>query len=81
MALKVIRLLEMEKLFPTLSEHALQQNPALEDVHSVALVKKIVARYLKMRCLSYSQTYNRQQSAENVSTRNRNIKTTHFCNL
>ena len=39
LSLKVIRLLEMAKLFPTLEQHALQQNPALENVHSVWLQK------------------------------------------
>ncbi len=38
LTLKVIRLLDTSKLFPTLDSHALQQNPALEDVHSVVLI-------------------------------------------
>ena len=73
LSLKVIRLLEMAKLFPTLDKHALEQNPALENVHSVVLVKKIVSRYLKVRCLTYCHVYNRQQRAQNVSTRNCNL--------
>ena len=71
----------MAKLFPTLDKHALEQNPAVENVHSVVLVKKIGSRYLKVRCLTYCQVYKRQQRAQNVSTRNRILKTTHFRNL
>ena len=40
-SLKFIRLLDMAKLGPTLDQHALEQNPTLENVHSVVLVKKL----------------------------------------
>jgi hypothetical protein len=79
LSLKVMRLLDVTSLFPTLNSHVLQQNPAMEEMHSITLVKVIVFRYLKVRCLSYCKVYTSQHK-KTQSSRNRNLKVTHFCN-
>lgn len=44
---KVVRLLDLPSLFPTLKNHILEQNPALEEIHNVSLVKKLFSVTLK----------------------------------
>ena len=77
--MKVFRLLNVNQLFPTLKEHVLEQNSSsVEDIHHIKLTKMIIFRYLKVRCLSYCNVINRRRNG--TSSRNRNLKSTHFRN-
>lgn len=40
LSMKVLRLLDVSKLFPTLTEHVLEQNPAIEEIHHIKLTKR-----------------------------------------
>lgn len=75
---KVLRVLDVGKLFPTLNEHSLDLNPAIEEMHHVSLCKLIVFRFLKVRCLAHCNVINRR--ANSISSRNKNLKATHFRN-
>ena len=79
LSMMVMRLLDVTSLFPTLNKHVLDQNPVMEDMHSVTLVKAVVFWYLKVRCMSYCKVFTSQQK-ETQSSRNRNLKVTHFRN-
>lgn len=74
LSMKVLRLLNVSELFPT--DHILEQNPGVEEIHSVKLTKMIILRFLKVRCLSYCNVINRRR--DETSSRNRNLKTTHL---
>lgn len=74
LAIKVVNNTAVEKLFPTLHQHSLEQNPALEEIHTVMLVKTIACRFLKLRCLSYAKIL----STSKVSVRNKSLKLVQF---
>ncbi len=77
---KVLRLVDVHSLFPTLSDHLLEQNPVAEEVHNITLVKLVAYRYLKIRCLNYTNVYNQRLSAT-TSTRNKTQKIRQFKRL
>lgn len=74
---KVVRLLDLSSFFPTSESHILDQNPAMEQIHNVSLVKIIVFRYLKVRCLSYCKVFT-SNIKTSTSSRNQSLKLTHF---
>ena len=78
LSVKVLRLLNLDDLFPTLKVHVLEHNPAVDEIEHVKLTKMIILRFLKVRCLSYCNVVNRKRVG--TSSRNRNLKTTHFRN-
>lgn len=76
-AMKVLRTLNVNSLFSSLSSHLLEQNPVAEEVHNIYLAKLIAHRYFKVRCLSYTKMFN--QSLLSVpSTRNQCRKNIQF---
>ena len=79
LTLKVLRLLDVNLLFPSLSRHVLEQNPAIEEMHHIKVAKMLVFRFLKVRSLSYCDVLNRRQQ-QGTSSRNKNLKSTHFRN-
>jgi hypothetical protein len=76
---KVIRLLAMEKLFPTLRSHTLEQHSLSEDPHNIALIKLVATRFLEVRCKSHCRFVNQSFSAT-MKTKNRNLKLSHYKN-
>lgn len=74
---KVLRLIDVGRLFPTLRNHLLEQNPALQEVHNTGLVKAVLLRYLKVRCLSYCNVVNKKMQPV-PSSRNQRLKLLHY---
>ncbi len=79
-AMKVLRTVDINCLFPSLSNHLLEQNPLAEEVQNIYLVKLIAHRYFKVRCLSYTKVLN-QSLLKVPSTRNQCRKNIQFKHL
>jgi len=78
LAIKALRELDLLGLFPSLDTlHSLDQNPMLEEMHVIALVKAILNCYLKFRCLSYTNVFNRRLSST-TSVKNMRTKLSQY---
>jgi hypothetical protein len=74
---RVLREVHIQDLFPSLANHTLQQNPALEEMHAVTIVRLIIYRYMKVHCLSYCNVINQQRKYTTFS-RNKITKSIQF---
>lgn len=77
---QVARNIDVGRLFPSLDDHVLEQNPANEEMHSMTLFKLIAERYLHVRCLSYTKLFNQNLLSE-TSQRNSLLKKVQFLNI
>ena len=77
LTLKVMRILDVNSLFPSLKEHVLNLTPINSEIHTVSLVKLLVFGFFKFRCLSYLKLLN-QKREEEPSIRNSILKQIQF---
>ena len=73
LSMKVMRIIDVRNLFPSLHQHALDTTPVNAEIHSVSLVKLLVFRFFKVRCLSYLKLLN-SKNTEETSIRNSILK-------
>ena len=80
LSMKVMRIIDVRNLFPSLHQHALETTPVNAEIHSVSLVKLLVFRFFKVRCLSYLKLLN-SKNTEETSIRNSILKQIQFKGL
>ena len=73
-------IIDVRNLFPSLHQHALDTTPVNAEIHSVSLVKLLVFRFFKVRCLSYLKLLN-SKNTEETSIRNSILKQIQFKGL
>ena len=80
LSMKVMRIIDVRNLFPSLHQHALDTTPVNAEIHTVSLVKLLVFRFFKVRCLSYLKLLN-SKNTEETSIRNSILKQIQFKGL
>jgi len=80
LSMKVMCIIDVRNLFSSLHQHALDTTPVNAEIHSVSLVKLLVFRFFKVRCLSYLKLLN-SKNTEETSIRNSVLKQFQFKGL
>ena len=79
-SMKLMCIIYVRNLFPSLHQHTLDMTPVNAEEHTVLLVKLLVFRLFKIRCLSYLKLLNRKNTEE-TSIRNSILRQIQFKGL